>query len=97
MPVRITCVTLGEERRGDRHLAIVALGWTDERTGRQGTLSREEMYRLLKSGQRAYVLDGQGMHSEVVPRLAPGGELFVQAIAEGRPTSKLLQLPTCAE
>jgi len=77
------------------HLAIELVGWSDERTGESGCSPVEEVHRRLKSGEKAYLLDERGNRIEVIPRMAPGGEVFVQALREGRPSNGLMSLPVC--
>lgn len=95
MAVRITCINKDSGNHENPYVAISTLGWINEQTGAANKSSREDMYKFVKDGGRAYVKDAYGSTSDLVAEISPRGTRYVKTKPDSTTTDNLLKLMEC--
>jgi hypothetical protein len=91
MAVRITSIHMSIG--GSKHHHIEDLKWTEDGTGKSGSMSRAKMVEWVEGGGRAYTLDDSGDKPYLKVRSTSDGTKYVQSEADGIYKDNLLALP----
>lgn len=91
MAIRITSIHMSIG--GMEHHHIEDLKWTEDGTGKSGSMSRAKMVEWVEGGGRAYTLDDRGDKPYLKVRSTSGGTEYVQTEADGIYKDNLLALP----
>lgn len=97
MAVKIRCVNKPSGNIHDPHEAISDYGWIDEKDGKTGISTREEIVNWIKNKNgQAYVKDIYGNIAYCYVRKSVNGTEFLQTYTDGKYTDNLLSLPSCS-
>ncbi len=94
MEIRIICIDKASGNHENPYTAISYLGWKDE-TGRDKRTNREEMYKWVKDGGRAYVRDSKGDVAYLIAETTSKGTKYVKTKPDNTKDDNLLKLDKC--
>ena len=73
--------------------------WSEDHTPFTGVYSRDELYKFIKQGNEAYIMDPTDKTSKariyLTPAKTKSGACYVCDKVEGKETQYLLNLPDC--
>lgn len=95
MAIRITCINKANGQHENPYVAITALGWVEDVTGKAGRWTREVLYDwITRQHGQAYVQVGMA-RATVITAVSPRGTKYVKTEADRTERDNLLQLPEC--
>lgn len=90
MAIRITAVHLSG---GDDHEHIVELEWVSLEHRNEGCSTRQAIIEWLDGGGENRAVVGRGSKATEVAVIRDGDRMWLQAVADGAPNNRLLEVP----